>query len=293
MKLKDLIVSECNVRKFRENDESIEVLAESIKNHDLISKIVLRTVDGKNEIIAGQRRYQALSKIYGEDYELKNDDYTIRDLDDNAAFLLSIQENQQRVDLSPMELNRAALRLNLMDYKDKEVAKILNITPYRLKRIQMLSADLNRMPANAKEELSKPVESSKFNDSHWNKVRELDDAEMIKDVVDMIIEKESNPKDIPGIIKGFKKQYEAAAAAYEGDTASKSSNPPEETPLETLEYRHKGELKIELHGDEKKVKVIGKGEDEEVPVDHYMQYLMNPEKFKCYVDFKLKIKPIE
>jgi len=292
MKLKDLIISDCNVRERRDEDESIESLAGSIKDHQLISKIILRTSGDKFEIIAGQRRYMALLKLNGEEYDLPEEDYVIKVLDDNAAFLLSIQENQQRVDLSPMELNRAALRLNLMEYRDKEVAKILNIAPYRLKRIQMLSADMNKMPLRAKEELSKPIKDSKFNDAHWHKVRALDDTEMIKDVVDMIVEKESTPKDIPAIIKGFQKQYEAAAAAS-GDTPSENVTTSEESPLETIEYRHKGELKMVVHGDDKKIVVLGKEEDEEVPVDHYIQYLRNPDKFKCYVDFKLKIKPIE
>jgi hypothetical protein len=67
---------------------------------------------------------------------------------------------------------------------------------------------------------------------------------------------------------------------------------PEEAPEDPLEYSHKGELVLEVKDGKESLRVIGKGEDSEVPVDQYLNYLRHPEQFKCYVTFKLKIKPI-
>jgi len=112
MKLKELVVSPLNVR-IKSNEEGIFELSESIKENSLISKIVLREVDGKLEIIAGQRRYKALLSLLGEDAELPPEDYVVfKDLSDKEAFILSISENTHRLDLSPMELNKAGLKLN-------------------------------------------------------------------------------------------------------------------------------------------------------------------------------------
>jgi len=65
------------------------------------------------------------------------------------------------------------------------------------------------------------------------------------------------------------------------------SQESEEGPME---YVHKGELILEKIEDKEILKVIGKGEDAEVPIETYLEYLRNPEKFKCFVTFKLKIK---
>jgi ParB/RepB/Spo0J family partition protein len=300
MLLKDLVVSKCNAREIKEDAEGIKELGESIKEFSLISKIILRPgKDGKFEIVAGQRRFLALKDLLGDDHELPVEDYVVmKDLTDEKAYILSITENQQRLDLSPMELNAVILKLNSFGYKDKEIAKILNITPHRLKRLSTLAQDERKMPEAAKIELHKPIEESSLTDAHWDKIRDVENEDVIKDVVDFIIDKEAPPRDVPTIIKAVEKQFEKENPPL-GDEDTKpathlSNEPP--VDLNPIEYAHRGELVLDVHGDEKILKVLGKGtenEEEVVPVEHYMEYLLHPEKFRCYVTFKLKIKPIE
>jgi ParB/RepB/Spo0J family partition protein len=290
MQLKDLIVSKSNVREQMPNDESLANLASSIKSHKLISKLLLRpTQDSKFEIIAGQRRYNAMLSLFGEDYELPEEDYILRaDLDDEHALLLSICENQQRLDLSPVELNRAALKLNKLGYKDKEIAKLLNVTLFRLKRLYQLSEDFNRMPEEAKTELKKPVEDSKLNDAHWQKIHDLNDVDVIKDVVDYIINKESSPRDVPTIIKAVEKNHEGSSSEGSSDKGT-PDEPEAEGPIE---YEHKGELVLEEHGNKITLRVKGKGEDADVPYEHYLEYLRHPDKFRCFIKFKMSVKNV-
>lgn len=296
MQLKDLLISPQNVRMGRNLDQ-IDSLGASIEKHSLINKLVLRPrkKDGKYEVVAGQRRLAALKELNGEDAELEDTDFVIiYDLDDDNAFLLSLQENQQRVDLSPMELHQAAVRLNRMGYNEKEIASALNVTPYRLKRLMTLSQSIGRLPEKAKEELQKPLEHSKFNDAHVLKMKDVDDPEMVKDVVDFIVDHETPPKDVPSVIKGIQKQHENSERQDQPKQGKPGEvNSSEPIPDEPVEYAHKGELKLEIHGDEKKLKVIGKGEEAEVPIDHYLEYLAHPEKFKCYVTFKLRVKSVD
>ena len=299
MLLKDLVVSPCNVRDRKVDDEGLKELKDSIKKYSLISKILLRPgKNGKFEIVAGQRRYLALLELLGEDHELPAEDYIImKDLDDEKAYILSITENQQRLDLSPFELNKAILKLNGWGYKDKEIAKILNITPHRLKRLSTLAQDERKMPEAAKIELHKPIEESSLNDAHWNRVRDIENEDIIKDVVDFIIDKESPPREVPTIIKAIEKQYDKENPPLGDENTKPAKTSVEQSEIEgPIEYAHKGELKLELHGDEKILKVIGKGmenESEEVPVAHYMEYLLHPEKFRCFITFKMKIKPVD
>lgn len=290
MKLKELVVSPQNVR-IKSNEEGIFELSESIKENSLISKIVLREVDGKYEIIAGQRRYKALLSLLGEDAELPTEDYVVfKDLSDKKAFILSISENTHRLDLSPMELNKAGLKLNGWGYKDKEIAKILAVPVSRLKSIFNLSQDNKRIPEAAKQELLKSPEDCKFTDKHWDKLRDVENEAVVKDVVDYILEKDTPPREVPSVIKAMQKQYEQIEASNNPIEPTKSTTaPPDEDPME---YSHKGELKLEIHDGKKILKVIGKGEDEQINIDQYLEYLSHPEQFRCFVTFKLKIKPV-
>lgn len=301
MKLNELVVSSCNARTMTEDSlEDISSLSASIKKHKLISKLILRKNEEGYEVIAGQRRLNALRASYGDGYELPEDEYVMMDVGDEEAYLISLSENVDRVNLSPLDLNRAYLKLNQMGKGDKEIAEILHVTPHRLKRLATLSADLRRMPENAREELSKPAGESKLNDLHWNHITtKTDDPDVIKDTVDFILQHETPPKEVPTILKSIEKTYKdqnidpdavGSSSSKSLDDESVNTTPTADSPIE---YAHKGELVLEKHGDVEKLKVLGKDEDQEVPVEHYLEYMRHPEKFKCFVTFKLKIKPIE
>jgi ParB-like chromosome segregation protein Spo0J len=301
MKLQDLVVSTCNARTVVEDDDGIDPLSGSIKKHHLISKIVLREKDGVFEIISGQRRRKALEKLHGKDYELPDTEYIIIDADDEEGYLISLAENVYRRNLSPMDLNRAYLKLNGKGHKDKEIAEILGVTPHRLKRLAALSEGMGRIPEEAKIELSKPVGESKFNDLHWSHISEkTDDPDVIKDTVDFILEHETPAKDVPTVLKSIQKNYDLDNIDPDAAGGSGGSGKMDDTPVNTeptadspIEYAHKGELVLEKQGDKEILRVLGKDEDQEVPMEHYLEYLRHPEKFKCYVTFKLKVKPID
>jgi ParB family chromosome partitioning protein len=285
-----------------EEQEEIQNLSDSIKSTRLIDRIILRVSDhGKFEVIAGQRRVKALKIAYGEDYELPEDCYVVLNVSDDEAYMISLQENIHRKEFSPMDLNRAYLHLNGLGMKDKEIAKYLGVTAHRLKRLANLSMDMNKIPDVARAELSKPTDESKFNDLHWQKIKEkTDDPDVIKDTVDFILEHETPARDIPTVLKSIEKNHEKMNSASSDSTGTafaldgdQSNDTPAVDNLNPIEYNHKGELILEKHGDKEVLKVLGKDEDQEVPIDHYLEYLRHPEKFKCYVTFKLKIKPIE
>lgn len=289
MKIKEIKLSKCNARSSTEdNQESLSLLTKSIKDLNLINRLVLRKKGNEYEVIAGWRRLKALESLYGPDYELPEKDYVLLDVDDEEAYLISLNENTKRLNLSPLDLNKAYLKLNSKGFKDKEIASILGVTPNRLKRLANLSADLNRIPENAKIELSKPSEESKFNDLHWEKIRD-EDENIIKDVVDYIIEKEISPRDVPQAIEVIKKKYNNQEDEINETNNQIEGNTAEDTPIE---YSHKGELILCETDEGITLKVKTKKEEEEVPISHYLEFLKHPSKFKCYVSFKLKVKPI-
>ena len=81
------------------NQETLEELAASIREHGVLQPILVRPI-GPNQyqLIAGERRWRA-SKIAG----LETIPALIEDIDDDTALEISIIENLQREDISPLD----------------------------------------------------------------------------------------------------------------------------------------------------------------------------------------------
>lgn len=80
------------------DEQALNDLAESIRQHGIIQPLVLRKIGNKYEIIAGERRYKA-SYIAG----LTRVPAVIINLNDNESAEVAIVENLQRQDLSAIE----------------------------------------------------------------------------------------------------------------------------------------------------------------------------------------------
>ncbi|MGG1597090.1 ParB/RepB/Spo0J family partition protein [Paenibacillus naphthalenovorans] len=81
------------------NDESIQELAASIKEHGVIQPIIVRSVLKGFEIIAGERRYRA-SQASG----LATIPAVVRKFTDQQVMEIALIENVQREDLNAMEV---------------------------------------------------------------------------------------------------------------------------------------------------------------------------------------------
>lgn len=88
--------------------ESLEQLADSIREVGLLQPILVQRVEGRYRIIAGERRYRAC-RLAG----LKRVPIVEREMSNEEGMLAALIENLQREDLNPME-EAAAIR-QLMD----------------------------------------------------------------------------------------------------------------------------------------------------------------------------------
>jgi ParB family chromosome partitioning protein len=82
--------------------QKIIELAESIRSEGLLEPIILRPMNGRYEIIGGDRRYLAHQHL-----KATNIAAIIKEMDDQTATVCRAVENLQRVDLSPMEEARS------------------------------------------------------------------------------------------------------------------------------------------------------------------------------------------
>ncbi len=105
------------------SEESLKELASSIEKHGIIQPVIVRKKanDSGYEIIVGERRWRA-SKIAG----LNSVPVIIRDLDDKKCLEISIIENIQRQDISPIEEGEAYSKLiDEFSYTHEELALII------------------------------------------------------------------------------------------------------------------------------------------------------------------------
>jgi ParB family chromosome partitioning protein len=84
-------------------------LEDSVKSKGVLQAILVRPRDaGRYEIVAGERRWRAARKVFGDEYEIPA---LVRDLDDGEADEAALIENIQRANMSPTEEAEAAAKI--------------------------------------------------------------------------------------------------------------------------------------------------------------------------------------
>lgn len=89
------------------DDEKIQDLAASMKEHGVIQPLIVRRLGSRYQLVAGERRLRA-AMMAG----LEKVPVVVRDMTDREAMEISLVENLQREDLGPIEEAEAYQRLS-------------------------------------------------------------------------------------------------------------------------------------------------------------------------------------
>ncbi len=131
----------------RFDEESLDELADSIKQYGIIEPLVVQKKGKRYEIIAGERRFRAARKA-----GLKEVPVVIREFADADVFVIALLENIQREDLNPIEEAQAYQRLiEELNLKQEDVAKKLSkkrTTITNSMRLLKLANEVKEMLAN-------------------------------------------------------------------------------------------------------------------------------------------------
>ncbi len=129
------------------SEESLNQLAESIKNTGIISPIIVMEVGGRYTIIAGERRYRA-ARIA----KLDTVPCIVRNMSDSEVLEVALIENIQREDLNPMEQAEAIESImKRFKYTQEDIAKKLGknrSTIANLLRLLNLNKDVKKLVKN-------------------------------------------------------------------------------------------------------------------------------------------------
>lgn len=92
--------------------QAMQSLVESIKRDGILQPLLVRPVEDKYELVAGERRYKA-----AQECELSEVPVTIRELTNEQAVQYALVENLQREDLNPVEETEGILQLLALNLK--------------------------------------------------------------------------------------------------------------------------------------------------------------------------------
>ena len=181
------------------DEESLNQLAESIKQHGLIQPIIVREVGGGfYQIIAGERRWRA-SRIAG----LTDIPAIIIDADALKAAELAIIENIQREDLNPYE-EAQAYRSLMTQYSltQEEVASKVG---------KSRSAIANTMRLlDLPEEVLEMLQAQDISAGHARALLGLKDKDAIIDTAHKILIRSLSVRDTEDLVKKMNKLYDKA-----------------------------------------------------------------------------------
>ena len=157
------------------NEEAINELSKSIKEHGVIQPIVVRPIGDKFEIIAGERRYKASCMA-----ELKTIPAIITDLNDKDSAEVALIENVQRENLTPIEEAISYKKILDMGYitQDALASKLGKTQSTVANKLRLLNLD---------DDVQEALLNEKISERHARSLLKLQNKEQQKQLLNKII----------------------------------------------------------------------------------------------------------
>ncbi len=176
-------------------EQTISELAESIKEHGVLSPILVRPQGKKYEIIAGERRFKAARQA-----GLKEVPAIIKNVSNGDARIISLIENIQREDLNDIDRASALRELKVnLGLPWVKIAKKLGLTKSRILDL----VGLLDLP----EEIKEDIQKRNLNEKHGRALRQLlNRAEILREVASFIKENKLTGDQSLGLVRKVKGQ---------------------------------------------------------------------------------------
>jgi ParB family chromosome partitioning protein len=172
------------------DQQSLEELAQSIKEKGVIQPVLVRRRGDYYELIAGERRFRAANLL-----NLKEIPAIVREAEDRDSLELSLIENIQRENLNPIEEARACQYLiDKFDLSQEEVSEILGKARVTITN----TLRLLKLPLEIQEEIKK----GRISFAHGRALLEITDPNQQRRLVQAIVSNSLSVRELENLIKG-------------------------------------------------------------------------------------------
>jgi len=230
------------------DQERLQALAESIKEHGVVQPIIVRQDGSRYVIVAGERRWRA-AKLAG----LKTIPVVVKELSSRQVMEIALIENLQREDLNPIEEAEAYQKL-MDEYSmtQEEVAKLVG-------KSRAAIANSVRLLTLAKE-IREMLVDGRLTSGHARTLVAIEDENRQKELADLFVKKGLNVREAEKL------------AAQEAKRAAKKVRPKKEdvemtqlvedlrtlfgTKIDLQRGKDKGKIVIEYYSKEEFDRII-------------------------------------
>lgn len=175
------------------NEEALQELADSIKEHGVFQPIIIKKSIKGYEIIAGERRVKA-SKLAGLD-EIPA---IVREFSDEEMMEIALLENLQRENLNPMEESRAYKKLiETLNITQEELAKKLGKSRSYITNM----IGLQNLPSS----IQTMISDNKMSMGHARVLSKLENEDQQKELADKITTEGISVRELENITQSNEK----------------------------------------------------------------------------------------
>lgn len=224
----------------RFHQENLEELVDSIREHGVIQPLIVREVGGNYELIAGERRWRASTRL-----QLDEVPVIVREASDRDVLEMALIENLQREDLDPLEEAEAYSRLaKEFGLKQDEIAQRVGRNRATVSNaIRLLELD---------EQVQGLVSQKMLSSGHAKAILGIKTKAEQRLVAEMIVKKKLNVRETEKLV----------SEQINGKTTSKKSktkklSPQAEAYLRQIrdELRSRFSTNVAIHHTEKRGKI--------------------------------------
>lgn len=196
--IKDIVPNRFQPRTLFDEDRIAE-LAQTIRTHGVIQPIVVRVRDDKYEIIAGERRWRAVTSLQWETIPA-----IVKEFNDSQTASIALIENLQREGLTAIEEATAYAKLiEIHNLTQESLAQ-------RLGKGQSTIANKLRL-LHLPQAVQDAILNRDISERHARALIALKDAEAQEAVLKQIIEEQLNVKQTEERVKAYFKTAEEEA----------------------------------------------------------------------------------
>jgi ParB family transcriptional regulator, chromosome partitioning protein len=239
LKITDLEANQNQPRRFFE-DQALQELSGSIKEHGVVQPIIVRKLDDNYQIVAGERRWRA-ARLAG----LKTVPVVVKDYSNVQVMEIALIENLQRQDLNSIE--EALAYKSLIEEHDMTQEEISG----KIGKSRSAIANTLRL-LNLPEEIRNMVVHGKISAGHARALLAVGDKKKQMEIAQKIIDQQLNVRDIEKLVlqKDKTKEKKENTKDVEIVELEEQLKKTFATKVSIVHKKNKGKIEIEYYSND-------------------------------------------